>query len=189
MIAPLIGTLYTIRRKMEIFKPTRLSSLDSLVQLLDSLRVFLIRLSLRPHLFRQLYLKSHLRLSTGMILSTIFYLPFAILKPHLLLALGPLIFGYPHLVASYRFTAFKKYGLYIFATLIAIILHVSKIGFFHIEQLPFGVWQIVVAAGALIVSGQVRVKGILLCLLLTSLLINLAWQEPIIYVGDRKSVV
>ncbi len=172
---------------MEIFRPARLSSLDSLVQQLDSIRVLILHWTLKSDFLRSIYGKTYLRLSLGMILSTIFALPFAVLRPDLLLAMGPLLFGYPHLVASYRFSFFKSFKLFIIVTLIAIGVHLSKVGFFHIEQLPFGVWQIVVAAGALLVSQflskVVRPLQLVVCLLLTTLLIQLAWQEPLIYVG------
>jgi len=111
-----------------------------------------------------------------MLLSTVFFLPLAILRPELLLAFGPMIFGYPHLVASYRFTPeLKSYGLFLVMTALAITLHVSKVG----APLPFGVWQIVVATLTLMIVRRGQWWAILVC----AGLVKLAWLEPLMFVG------
>lgn len=105
-----------------------------------------------------------------------FYLPLAFLRPELLLAFGPMIFGYPHLIASYRFTPeLKSYGLFLGMTALAIALHVSKFG----APLPFGVWQIVVATLTLMIVRRGQWWALLVC----AGFVKLAWMEPLIFVG------
>lgn len=112
----------------------------------------------------------------GLLLSMAFYLPLAVLRPELLLAFGPLIFGYPHLIASYRFTPeLKSYGLFLGMTALAVGLHVSKFG----APLPFGVWQIVVATLTLMIVRRGSWWAILVC----AVLVKLAWMEPLMFVG------
>ncbi len=111
-----------------------------------------------------------------MLLTTVCILPLALLRPELLLAFGPMIFGYPHLIASYRFTPeFKSYGLFLLMTALAITLHVSKFG----APLPFGVWQIVVATLTLLIVRRGQWWAILVC----AGLVKLAWMEPLMFVG------
>jgi hypothetical protein len=165
-----------------------------IVQYLDSIRVLLLRWSLGTRILRRLYSRTHYRLAAGMVISTAFYLPVAFLRPQLLLAIGPLIFGYPHLVASYRFTSapLKKYRLFILTTILAIALHVSKVGFAHYENLPFGVWQIIVATLTLIISlflsKNLSWMKTGLALLVCIGLVRLAWLEPVMYVGGTLIV-
>ena len=172
---------------MEALKTEQNSPIDMLVHYLDLLRAYILRLTLKPVLFRHLYGQVHWRLGAGMILNTAVYLPLALFKPALLLALGPLIFGYPHIVASYRYVQKNSYHLFILMTIVAITLHLSGVGFAHIKQLPFGVWQIVVATFALIISRLVskrtNVLEIVACVLLCIGLVRLAWLDPLIYVG------
>ncbi len=105
-----------------------------------------------------------------------FYLPLAFVRPELLLAFGPLIFGYPHLIASYRFTPeLKSYGLFVVMTALAVALHISKFG----APLPFGVWQIVVATLTLMIVRRGQWWAILVC----AGLVKLAWMEPLMFVG------
>jgi len=172
---------------MEALKSEKISPIDSLVHYADLFRVYLLRFSLKPALLRQLYSHTHWRLSAGMIFQTLIFLPLALIKPALLLAIGPLIFGYPHLVASYRYIQVKSIRLFILMTSIAIILHLSRTGFAHFEQLPFGVWQIVVATLTLIISRVISKRVIVIeictCIFFCIGLVRLAWMEPLIYVG------
>lgn len=156
---------------------------DLMVRSLDSIRVNFLRLTLRLHFLRKLYSQTHSRLATGMILSTIVYLPIAFFRPDLLLAFGPLIFGYFHLVASYRFTSYlKTYGVFVAVTLVAVALHLTDPGL-----TPFGVWQIVVATMTFILTGLVsktiHLKQIGIAIIVCGVMISLAWAEPIMYVG------
>jgi hypothetical protein len=105
-----------------------------------------------------------------------FYLPLAFLRPEWLLAFGPMIFGYPHLIASYRFTPeLKSYGLFMVMTVFAVALHLSKFG----APLPFGVWQIVVATLTVMIVRRGHWSAILVC----AVLVKLAWLDPLLFVG------
>ncbi|MBY0517300.1 MAG: hypothetical protein K2P81_10345 [Bacteriovoracaceae bacterium] len=150
--------------------------MNAIVQSLDFCRVSLLRLTLRPRFFRTLYAQAHTRLAVGMLLVTALFLPIAFLKPEILLAFGPLIFGYPHLISSYRFTPeLKNFALFLFMTAVAVALHLSHVG----APLPFGVWQIVVATVTLMISRKGQWSAILVC----AALVKLAWMEPLIFVG------
>lgn len=146
-----------------------------IVQSLDSFRAFFLRVTLRLQFLRQLYKRSHDRLAAGMLISTLFYLPIAVLRPELLLAFGPLVLGYPHLISSFRFTSKgKRFHLFFFATLIAIALHL-----FHTDY-PFGVWQMIVATAVFIL---LHPKKIIPAILICAVSVKAAWMEPIMYVG------
>ncbi|MBA2404457.1 MAG: hypothetical protein H0V66_06785 [Bdellovibrionales bacterium] len=153
----------------------------------DRIRARTLHFILKPSILRHVYGQAHLRLSLGVLLSTLVYLPLSILKPELLLLFGPMIMGYPHLVASYRYIAHKKFIFFILMTAVAIILHLSKVGFLQHEVLPFGVWQIVVATISLfvvrIMAREFKLLEMLYGLIVCITLISLAWKEPIIYVG------
>lgn len=154
---------------------------EGMVQSLDTIRVQILRFTLKFQVLRKLYGQSHHRLALGMLVTTVFYLPLAFLKPEWILAAGPLIFGYPHLVASLRFSTFqKKYVVFALATAVMAAIHLSGIGLGSFGQLPFGVWQILVA---LIVFMAAENISKLLALLLAFILIKLAWAEPVLYVG------
>lgn len=150
--------------------------MNAVVQSLDSCRVSLLRLTLKPKSVRVLYSQTHTRLAVGLVLSMAFYLPLAFFRPDWLLAFGPMIFGYPHLTASYRFTPeLKSYGLFVLMTGLAITLHVFKVG----APLPFGVWQIVVATLTVMIVRRGQWSAILVC----AVLVKLAWLEPLMFVG------
>jgi hypothetical protein len=153
---------------------------NAFVQSLDFFRVSFLRFSLKPRLLRSLYTKTHTRLAFGFLVSILFYLPIAFLWPQWLLSFGPLIFGYPHLISSYRFTPeFRNYGLLILMTALAVALHVFKVG----SPLPFGVWQIVVATLTLLIVQRMNPLRALLAISICGVLVKLAWIEPLIFVG------
>jgi hypothetical protein len=158
------------------FTPSYTKVVNTVVQSLDFCRVSLLRLTLKPKFLRTLYSQTHTRLAVGMLLTTVCILPIAVLRPELLLAFGPMIFGYPHLISSYRFTPeLKSYGLFLLMTALAVTLHVFKIG----APLPFGVWQIVVATLTLMIFRKGQWWAILVC----AILVKLAWMEPLMFVG------
>ena len=75
---------------------------------LDRVRAWLLRQSLQLSILRQIYRSTWLRLGTSFLLMTSIYLFFALRRPDILLVWGPLVFGYLHLVASYRFMNAKS---------------------------------------------------------------------------------
>ena len=165
------------------FRIEKITLVDALVESLDSVRAKLLSVTLRFQFLRALYAQTHYRLAVAMLISTIFYLPIAFFRPDLLLAFGPLLFGYPHLVASYRFTSLsKKYTLFAGVTLIAIALHLIDPG-----MTPFGVWQMVVATLTFLIAGlfskSMTLNKATSAIVLCAAMIALAWREPIMYVG------
>lgn len=153
---------------------------NAIVQSLDSCRVSLLRLTLKPKLLRALYSQSHSRLAVGMLLTCVLTLPLAFLHPELLLAFGPLIFGYPHLIASYRFTPeLKCFALFLVMTALAVGLHVTEFG----QPLPFGVWQMVVATLTLLIVRFGQWKSMSLAIVMCAVMVKLAWLEPLMFVG------
>ena len=115
-----------------------------------------------------------------MLVTTAVILPLAFAAPELLLAFGPMIFGYPHLIASYRFTPeLKCFGLFLAMTLLAVVLHLTKVG----APLPFGVWQIVVATLTLLIVRRGSWVSGFLAVGLCALMVKLAWMEPLVFVG------
>lgn len=154
--------------------------MDAIVQSLDSYRVSVLRLSLRLKFLRALYSQAHTRLGFGFLVTSLFYFPLAVLRPEILLSFGPMIFGYPHLVASYRFTpAFKRYGLILVMTAVAMALHVFKVG----APLPFGVWQMVVATATMLIVRSPKFMDACIAMAVCGGFMKLAWMEPLIFVG------
>ena len=153
---------------------------NAIVQSLDSCRVSLLRLTLKPKLLRALYSQTHSRLAVGMLLTCAMTLPLAFLRPEFLLAMGPLIFGYPHLIASYRFTPeLKCFALFLVMTALAVGLHVTEFG----QPLPFGVWQMVVATLTLVFVRRGQLMSVGLGIAVCAVMVKLAWLEPVLFVG------
>lgn len=153
---------------------------NAIVQSLDSCRVSLLRLTLKPKLLRALYSQTHTRLAAGFLFTSLCVLPLAFLRPELLLAFGPLIFGYPHLIASYRFTPeLKCFALFLVMTAVAVVLHLAKFG----SPLPFGVLQMMVATLTLLIVRRGQWKSMGLAIVVCAVMVKLAWLEPLIFVG------
>lgn len=153
---------------------------NAIVQSLDSCRVSLLRLTLKPKILRALYSQTHTRLAAGLLVTIACTLPLAFLRPELLLAFGPMIFGYPHLIASYRITPeLKCFALFLVMTALAIALHLAQIG----PPLPFGVWQIVVATLTLMIVRRGQWMSVGLALVVCAVMVKLAWLEPLMFVG------
>lgn len=151
-----------------------------LIQSLDILRASWLRFTLRAPGLRSIYQRTSSRLSLGLALTFLLYFPLAILWPHLLLVSGPLIFGYPHLVASFRFSPVHRRSslLFFLFTLLAVGLHLGSP-----VEVPFGVWQLVVATLALLTVGSVGFLRAGLAILFCAGMIHLAQRDPIIFVG------
>lgn len=159
----------------------------TLIGRLDFFRASCLKLILRSHLIRGLYLRCSTRLCIGYLLTLVFYFPIAVIRPDILLLSGPLIFGYPHLIASFRYVQKMSVRLFAILTLICILGHISGIGSTILSELPFGGWQILVAMAGLIIFNSVSksfTSGlIILSLILCSGLLYLAFQDAIIFVG------
>lgn len=116
-------------------------------------------------------------------MSSALYLPIALWRPDLLLIFGPLVFGYPHLLASYRLAPGGARAS--FAALAAITAAsmganqvLRKLGW--LPEMPFGAWEALVAAAAVALFYG-RVKSGAVCAAVGFLLWKLSWREPLVF--------
>lgn len=164
---------------MDILKSDNLLTFDALAQTLDKLRARYLRISLRPSFLRTLYSLAHLRLLVGMILTCLICLPLAFAMPDFILAFGPLVFGYPHLVMSYRYSTGRKlFGVFLVATVVAISLHLTQL-----FGLPFGIWQLIVATLTFFATTTFAPYRFIRVLLVSVILVTFAWLEPVVSIG------
>ena len=157
-----------------------------LTKTLDYWRASLLRLTLRSQTLREIYQWSHLRHPSALFIQTLIYLPLAFARPDLLLVFGPLIFGYTHLIASFRFTpthAQRSFWVLALVTAVCIALHLSQMPLPNLGQLPFGSWQMLCATFALLVLETLNWKRRVLALGLCTLFLVLTWQQPLLSVG------
>lgn len=166
------------------------SALNSGASILDRARIRLLQLSLFLTALRWAYVSRPARHACRFMALNIAYIPLAILRPDILLIAGPLVFGYSHLVSSYRFvstsmkpnTQFRVFLLATFAGLFLRLLTSRGV----IEQWPGGALEALVAALVLVamtMKKSANFAGALLAALFTGLAIRFAWEEPIIFVG------
>jgi hypothetical protein len=117
-----------------------------------------------------------------------------------MLILGPLVLGYPHLVASYRFAQKSASGLslrwtttivfrfFIFLTVGSLVIRFVLPHMMNLPQLPYGTWEILLSLSALAVV-KIRLNSIFdvlvgaMTLLLTAGVLKLAWHNPLAFVG------
>lgn len=154
---------------------------------IDFFRASCLKLILKIQFLRGLYSKCATRLSVGYLLTLVFYFPISMVRPDILLLSGPLLFGYPHLIASFRYIQKMSAGLFAILTLICILGHISGIGSTIIRELPFGAWQILVAMAGLLffkfVSKTLSYGLLIFSLLFCGGLLHLAFQDSIMFVG------
>lgn len=177
-----------------------LISENSLVQPLDYLRIAALRLFMKNPMLRQVYCDRASRLGFNFLLLCGLYLVISIKWSIVLLVLGPMVLGYPHLVASYRFLQKSNWRLslrfntaqvfrvFLFLTGVSLFIRFigSKLSF--VPELPYGSWEILLSIAAL---GLIKFKiisirhilVILLTLLLAGLVLNVAWHSPMAFVG------
>ncbi len=172
--------------------------LSHLLKLFDTCRTWILRRTLRVPLLRKIYIERSLRLFFGFTFFTLCYFPAALYRPDLLLVFGPLLLGYPHLIASYRYVQAKDvstnegkfHWIHFFAlmTLAALALKFLFQKLKLLPDLPYGAWEIIAVATALslltVVTKAFNWKALLLCLVLNLTLLKLAWWEPLIFVAS-----
>jgi hypothetical protein len=148
---------------------------------------------------RLIYTKSSLRLGAIFIVTSLLYLPIAIIRPDFLLVFGPLIYGYFHLVASYYFVqptqgikecdlqSRKKFKIFTVMTFISIILlaYINKQKV--LLELPYGSLELMAATGIFIYivlsTRLVTKKFIYIIILLNIIMIRTAWFNPLTFVS------
>lgn len=173
---------------------------NSLALQLDLLRIAALRFLMKNQLLRKIYSDRPARLGFNFLLLSGLYLLLSLKWSIVLLILGPMVMGYPHLVASYRFLQKPniRFGLrfntaqvfrfFIFLTAASLCLRFVGSQFSIIPQLPYGSWELLLSIAAL---GLFKIKinsfrnvfVVLMTLLIVSLVLNAAWNFPIAFVG------
>lgn len=197
-----ISTPYTIRVQhvgQRLIRFTNLypHGIQTFIRELDRLRARLLFKSLKVRIFRDIYSSRALRLGAGFLLMTAFYLPISISRPELLLVLGPLLFGFPHLIASYRFVRghlqdpllqrFNDVQVFCTITAIAIFTQVLAVRSGLFSELPYGAWEIFTVCvgvfGLRFFTKNIGWKSFIICLGFNFALLRLSWYEPILFAG------
>ncbi len=152
---------------------------------LDRTRASLLRAALRYTLLRRWYAVNETRLFGGFLFFCAFYAPIALRRSDLLLFWGPFLFGYPHVLASYRFlqprprlcglTPFVYFAL---VTAVSMALHYLAVQRGWIPELPFGAWEVAAAALAAMVA---RGRPLFLCGAGAWLLWQSSWLDPLAF--------
>ncbi len=153
---------------------------------LDRLRVSALRILLRSPALRAVYRNTGTRLFAGFLLSCAIYLPFALRRPDVLLWLGPLLFGYPHLMASYRFldgndaheriASLKPFVYFALVTALSFLLNEATRG--YLPELPFGVWEL---GAAFVAACFARTRPLFVAGAGGFLLWKFAWHDALLF--------
>ena len=173
---------------------------NAMVQPLDQLRIAALRFFMKSQWLRQVFSDRAMRLGFNFLILSGLYLVISLKWSIVLLVLGPLVLGYPHLVASYRFLQKpnQRLGLRlnsaqvfrVFVFLTAVSLGIRFIGplFSFFPEWPYGSWEILLSVVAL---GLIKIKldsvrntfAVLLMLLIVGSVLKLAWLYPMVFVG------
>jgi hypothetical protein len=168
--------------------------MSAVILSLDRFRQFFLGITLKNLGLIRVYQNYETRTLLGIFISTLFSLPLAIFRPDLVLALGPLIFGYPHLMASYRYLiarqssdpGFRPKIFFAFSLLTLGTLIVFQTRLFF-SDLYFGVWPPVFALLALfsihLLGLQKGKKGLLAGALVGLSFAFFAWTDSLLYGG------
>lgn len=171
-----------------------------LIQPLDQLRIAALRLFMKSISLRRIYSDRACRLGFNFLVLTGLYLVISFKWSLVLLVLGPMVLGYPHLIASYRFLQRSNLRLSFrlgthqvfrfFLLLTAASLCIRFIGakFGYVPELAYGSWELLLSTLAL---GLIKLKinstrhvlVALFTLLIVGLVLNFAWHFPLVFVG------
>lgn len=159
----------------------------SLFFVLDTARARLLASTLQYRWVRTIYVSSPLRLGASFLFLCAVYLPVALRRPDLLLVFGPLLLGYPHLIASYRFlqTQPRLMGLrpFVFFSLVTAASTSTRLLtrlFGLIPEMPLGAWELLAATATAIIV-RPRILPMLACGVVAYGLWRCSWQEPLIF--------
>lgn len=161
---------------------------------LDRLRQVFLRNTLKYSFLNSVFRHYVKRTTYGISFWTVFIFPLAIVRPDFLLLFGPLVFGYPHIIASYRFLYSRDlvtlknknhlFTLFFAMTALTIFIYAYRMSF---EAIPFGLWQQALAIVALAAAYFIGIFKSRVVLALGSLIAAasawFAWHEPLLYVG------
>lgn len=155
----------------------------------DLIRIAWLRLTMKNMFFRQIYSDRSLRIGTYFLFLNLCYLFVSLRWSSTLLVLGPVLLGYPHLVASYRFLQkpfekIKLFKIFLLLTLVSMLIRFLAIPLKVLPQLPYGSYEITLSFFALSLS-KIRqnwtIKTLTLILLLG--ILKTAWNNPLTFVG------
>lgn len=167
---------------------------------LDRARVASLRFTLKFELLRLIYCDRALRLGLNYLILCALYLAISLRFSIVLLVLGPMLLGYPHLIASYRFLQNPKLNLKtgwdttrIFQVFLILTLFSLAIRFLGphlgpLPTLPYGTWEIVLSLTLFtILKTSLNSLRAFLPMALTFAVIGavltLSWKSPLAFVG------
>ncbi len=164
-----------------------MDQLNTFFSSLDYFRSRSLRLVLKTQFIREIYKDCAARLGVGYLLTVLFYLPLSFIRPDILLLSGPLIFGYPHLIASFRYVDKRAAFLFSLLTLVCIVIHLTNFEIPIFGKFAFGVWQLILAMAGLVIfnffSRNFSFTQIFFSLILSNFIIYLAQREAVIFIG------
>lgn len=166
-----------------------ISFTNQFVRPLDLVRVAWLRLTMKNILVRKIYADRTQRLAVTFIFLSGLYLLISLKWSLPMLVLGPVLLGYPHLIASYRFLQrpFEKnnlFSLFLFLTLLSLAIRFVAVPLEFLPHLPYGTYEIFLSASALAflkIPFRWPVKAG--TLFLVALVLRLAWSNPLAFVG------
>ena len=156
---------------------------------LDLARIAWLRVAMKNILIRKVYRDRAPRLALNFVILASLYLLISLKWSLLMLVLGPVFLGYPHLIASYRFLQkpfekIKVFNLFLFLTLISLVIRFMAVPLEILPQLPYGAYEILLSVSALAflkIPYQWPVK--IATLFLVAIVLRLAWVNPLAFVG------
>jgi hypothetical protein len=172
----------------------------SCARALDHVRIAMLRVTMKSEWLRQIYCNRAHRLGVNFLFLFGIYLTISLQWSIVLLVLGPLILGYPHLIASYRFlqksgsgvnlrwNSAKVFHFFLFLTGISLFIRFGVAEFESVPKVPYGTWEILLSLSALGIIGlkMSSLRHVLLAAMTLALVggvLKLAWWNPLAFVG------
>jgi hypothetical protein len=166
-----------------------ISLTNHLTQPLDLARIAWLRLTMKNIFIRKIYGDRTQRLAVNFVFLSGLYLLISLKWSFLMLVLGPVLLGYPHLIASYRFLQKplqkeKFFSLFLFLTFISLVIRFILVPFEILPQLPYGAYEILLSASAIaFLKIPYRWPVKIMTLFFVALFLRLAWFNPLAFVG------
>lgn len=155
---------------------------------MDFMRGLLLKKTLRVSFFRELFTNRALRLSVLFLLACLIYLPLSLFFPVWVAVVGPIIYGVPHIIASFRYSQVESVpstrSLFIGVwTLVTIYRVVTDLGFWsHVKFVSDVDIELLSFVLTLLVFGGIRRSSgfeLLKSLALVMALLLSAWYLPL----------
>lgn len=168
--------------------------IDALIVIMDEVRQSFLRLTLQNNNFRRIYSNYQYRTLTSLVILMTFLFPISILRPDILLIMGPLIFGYPHMIASYRYLIHRDFLLtknrstlfILFCTFTILTIFIYNYKLLQ-SWMSFGVWpqalSLIILILAYFLNIDISRKALFNGIFISIFFCIFAWQEPLLYAG------